>query len=196
MALFDYELIATDPSSGARAGVFHTAHGDVLTPTFMPVGTNATVKGITVPQLEQIGAQVVLSNTYHLYLRPGVDIVEQAGGLHPFMNWNHPILTDSGGFQIFSLANTLKLDSDGVSFKSILDGSSHRWTPEDNMDIQQRLGADIVMQLDQCPPYPADKPFVRDAVERSAAWAKRCRAAHTREDQALFGIIQGACIWT
>lgn len=191
MALFDYELIATDPSSGARAGVFHTAHGDVLTPTFMPVGTNATVKGITVPQLEQIGAQVVLSNTYHLYLRPGVDIVEQAGGLHPFMNWNHPILTDSGGFQIFSLANTLKLDSDGVSFKSILDGSSHRWTPEDNMDIQQRLGADIVMQLDQCPPYPADKPFVRDAVERSAAWAKRCRAAHTREDQALFGIIQG-----
>lgn len=191
MALFDYELIATDPSSGARAGVFHTAHGDVFTPTFMPVGTNATVKGITVPQLEQIGAQVVLSNTYHLYLRPGVDIVEQAGGLHPFMNWNHPILTDSGGFQIFSLANTLKLDSDGVSFKSILDGSSHRWTPEDNMDIQQRLGADIVMQLDQCPPYPADKPFVRDAVERSAAWAKRCRAAHTREDQALFGIIQG-----
>lgn len=191
MALFDYDLIATDPATGARAGVFHTAHGDIETPTFMPVGTQATVKGITAGQLEGIGAQIMLSNTYHLYLRPGADLIEEAGGLHRFMGWEHPILTDSGGFQIFSLADTLDLDPDGVSFRSILDGSRHRWTPEDNMRIQQQLGADIAMQLDQCTPYPAEKSFVADAVKLSADWAQRCRVAHDRADQALFGIVQG-----
>lgn len=191
MTLFDFELLARDATTSARRGRFHTAHGPVETPVFMPVGTRATVKGVTTPQLHDIGAQVLLANTYHLYLRPGSDIVRDAGGLHAFMNWDRPILTDSGGFQIFSLADTLKLSDDGVEFRSILDGSKHFWTPEDNMRIQQDLGADIAMQLDQCPPYPADKTLVADAVERSAAWAARCKAAHSREDQALFGIVQG-----
>ena len=191
MAIFDFELLARDDYTSARRGRFHTAHGPVETPVFMPVGTRATVKGVTTPQLSEIGAQVVLANTYHLYLRPGADVVKDAGGLHAFMNWSRPILTDSGGFQIFSLADTLKLSDDGVEFRSILDGSKHFWTPEDNMRIQQDLGADIAMQLDQCPPYPADKSLVADAVERSAAWATRCKAAHSREDQALFGIVQG-----
>ncbi|HEY5471797.1 MAG TPA: tRNA guanosine(34) transglycosylase Tgt, partial [Candidatus Limnocylindrales bacterium] len=137
------------------------------------------------------GAQVLLANTYHLFLRPGADIVRDAGGIHAFMNWDRAILTDSGGFQIFSLADTLKLTDDGVEFRSILDGTKHFWTPEDNMRVQQDLGADIAMQLDQCPPYPAEKPFVATAVRRSAEWAARCKAAHTRADQALFGIVQG-----
>lgn len=191
MRLFDFELLATDHASGARRGRFHTAHGPVETPVFMPVGTRATVKGVTPDQLHEMGAQVVLSNTYHLFLRPGADIVEQAGGLHTFMNWDRAILTDSGGFQIFSLADTLKLDDDGVSFRSIVDGAWHRWTPEDNMMVQQQLGADIAMQLDQCPPYPAERSMVETAVRRSADWAQRCKAAHSREDQALFGIVQG-----
>jgi queuine tRNA-ribosyltransferase len=191
MALFDFELLARDATTSARRGRFHTAHGPVETPVFMPVGTRATVKGVTTPQLADIGAQVLLANTYHLYLRPGADIVRDAGGLHAFMNWDRPILTDSGGFQIFSLADTLKLSADGVEFRSILDGSKHFWTPEDNMRIQQDLGADIAMQLDQCPPYPAEKSLVADAVERSASWAARCKDAHSREDQALFGIVQG-----
>lgn len=189
MALFDF--IIEGISGHARAARFTTAHGDALTPMFMPVGTHATVKGITPDQLHALGAQVVLSNAYHLFLRPGVEIVEAAGGLHRFMNWDGPMLTDSGGFQIFSLADTLKLDDDGVDFRSIYDGSKQRWTPEDNMDLQQRLGADIVMQLDQCAPYPAERDFVERAVDLSARWAKRCLAAHTREDQALFGIVQG-----
>jgi queuine tRNA-ribosyltransferase len=191
MTLFDFELLARDTSTSARRGRFHTAHGPVETPVFMPVGTRATVKGVTTPQLHDLGAQVLLANTYHLYLRPGADIVRDAGGLHPFMNWDGPLLTDSGGFQIFSLADTLKLSDDGVEFRSILDGSKHFWTPEDNMRIQQDLGADIAMQLDQCPPYPADKALVTAAVERSVDWAARCKAAHSREDQALFGIVQG-----
>jgi queuine tRNA-ribosyltransferase len=191
MTLFDFELLARDITTSARRGRFHTAHGPVETPVFMPVGTRATVKGVTTPQLAEIGAQVLLANTYHLYLRPGSDIVRDAGGLHAFMNWDRPILTDSGGFQIFSLADTLKLSDDGVEFRSILDGSRHFWTPEDNMRIQQDLGADIAMQLDQCPPYPADKALVASAVDRSASWAARCKASHRREDQALFGIVQG-----
>jgi queuine tRNA-ribosyltransferase len=191
MAAFDFELIAADPATGARRGRLNTPHGPVETPVFMPVGTRATVKGITPDALRDLGANVVLSNTYHLFLRPGADVVEQAGGLHRFMDWDRAVLTDSGGFQIFSLADTLKLDDDGVTFRSIVDGAWHRWTPEDNMSIQQQLGADIVMQLDQCPPYPAEKSLVATAVERSAAWAARCKAAHTREDQALFGIVQG-----
>lgn len=191
MSLFDYDLQATDPTTSARCGTFHTAHGPVQTPTFMPVGTRATVKGVTVEQLHEIDAQVVLSNTYHLFLRPGAELIAEAGGLHSFMNWDGAILTDSGGFQIFSLADTLKLDDDGVTFRSIIDGTWHRWTPEENMRVQQLLGADIAMQLDQCPPYPAEKTFVETAVRRSAEWAARCRASHTRADQALFGIVQG-----
>lgn len=191
MSAFSFDLIKTDSKTSARRGVMQTAHGPVQTPLFMPVGTRATVKGVKTDTLHDLGAQVVLSNTYHLYLRPGAELVADAGGLHSFMNWDRAILTDSGGFQIFSLADTLKLDADGVRFRSIVDGSWHYWTPEENMRIQQLLGADIVMQLDQCAPYPAEKEFVAGAVERSAAWAKRCKEAHTREDQALFGIVQG-----
>jgi queuine tRNA-ribosyltransferase len=191
MALFDFRLDATDPGSSARAGTFSTAHGPIETPVFMPVGTRATVKGVTAPQLREIGAQVVLANTYHLYLRPGADVVRDAGGLHAFMGWDRAILTDSGGFQVFSLADTVKLHDGGVEFRSILDGSPHFWTPEDNMAVQQDLGADIAMVLDVCPPYPADEATVSEAVRRSAEWAGRCAVAHTREDQALFGIVQG-----
>lgn len=189
MALFDYTLEAT--SGHARAGSFETAHGTVQTPLFMPVGTSATVKGVMPQTLKGIGSQIVLANTYHLSLRPGADLIEEAGGLHAFSGYDGPMLTDSGGFQIFSLADTLKLDSDGVNFSSIYDGDKIRWTPEDNMEIQQKLGADIIMQLDQCPPYPATREFVKRAVDLSANWAKRCLAAHTREDQALFAICQG-----
>ena len=191
MPLFDFELIARDATTAARRGAFTTAHGVVHTPAFMPVGTRATVKGVLPEQLTALGAQVVLANTYHLFLRPGHEIVREAGGLHRFMNWDGPILTDSGGFQIFSLADTLTRTDDGVTFRSILDGAQHTWTPEDNMAIQEALGADIAMVLDVCPPYPADKEQVADAVVRSAAWARRCRDAHAREDQALFGIVQG-----
>ena len=189
MALFDCSV---DAKSGrARALTFETAHGSFQTPMFMPVGTHATVKGVTVDQLEEIGSQVVLANTYHLSMRPGADLIAEAGGVHEFMNYHGPMLTDSGGFQIFSLADTVKLDDDGVNFRSIYDGAKVRWTPEDNMDIQMKLGADIVMQLDQCPPYPAEKEFVARAVDLSANWARRCLAAHTREDQTLFAIVQG-----
>lgn len=189
MAWFDARIDAT--SDHARAMSYETAHGTFHTPMFMPVGTSASVKGITVQQLADVGSQVVLANTYHLSLRPGVDVVEGAGGVHEFMHYDGPMLTDSGGFQIFSLADTLKLDDDGVSFRSIYDGTKVRWTPEDNMAVQQRLGADIVMQLDQCAPYPAEKAFVARAVDLSANWARRCLAAHDRSDQTLFGIVQG-----
>ena len=191
MSLFDLTIDATDPTTSARAATFTTAHGVVRTPVFMPVGTRATVKGVTTPQLHEIGAQVLLANTYHLYLRPGSEIVRDAGGLHSFMNWDRALLTDSGGFQIFSLRDTLSLADDGVRFQSILDGSYHHWTPEENMRIQQDLGADIAMVLDVCPPYPAGEDDVAEAVRRSALWAQRCAASHDREDQALFGIVQG-----
>ena len=175
----------------ARALTYTTAHGKFQTPMFMPVGTLATVKGITPSVLQSLNAQVVLANTYHLSLRPGASLIEEAGGVHKFMNYAGPMLTDSGGFQVFSLADTLKLDEDGISFKSIYDGSNIRWTPEENMAIQQKIGADIAMQLDQCTPYPASREFVASAVELSAKWARRCLAAHTRRDQTLFGIVQG-----
>ena len=189
MALFDCTCDAK--SGNARALTFTTAHGDFHTPMFMPVGTSATVKGITPPQLRKLKSQVVLANTYHLSQRPGEDVVAQAGGVHKFMNYDGPMLTDSGGFQIFSLADTRKLDDDGVTFRSIYDGSYVRWTPEENMRIQEALGADIAMQLDQCPPYPATREFVERAVDLSAMWARRCLAAHKRPDQTLFGIVQG-----
>lgn len=189
MGLFDFTLEAT--SGHARAGSFETAHGTIETPVFMPVGTSATVKGIRPETLEEIGAQIILANTYHLSLRPGADLIAEAGGLHSFMNYPGPILTDSGGFQVFSLADTLKLDNDGLTFHSIYDGAKIRWTPEENMAIQQKLGADIIMQLDQCTPYPAERSFVDRAVELSVRWAQRCLAAHERADQTLFGIVQG-----
>ena len=189
MALFDCTCEAT--SGHARALSYETAHGAFRTPMFMPVGTSATVKGVTTDQLRELGAQVVLANTYHLAMRPGADLVEEAGGIHRFMNYDGPMLTDSGGFQVFSLADTVKLSDDGVTFKSIYDGSNIHWTPEENMVIQQKIGADIAMQLDQCAPYPAERAFVAKAVDYSSAWARRCLAAHTRPDQTLFGIVQG-----
>ena len=189
MALFNYEI--QGQCGHARAGKFETAHGTFETSMFMPVGTSATVKGITCSQLRDLKAQVVLGNTYHLAMRPGADLIAEAGGLHAFMNYDGPMLTDSGGFQIFSLADTRKLDDDGVTFNSIYDGAKIRWTPEINMEIQEKLGADIAMQLDQCPPYPASREFVAKAVDYSSMWAKRCLAAHKREDQTLFGIVQG-----
>jgi queuine tRNA-ribosyltransferase len=186
-----FDLIATDPTTSARAGVLRTRHGEVPTPVFMPVGTRATVKGVIPQRLAALGASVVLGNTYHLFLRPGEGLIAKAGGLGRFMSWEGPTLTDSGGFQVFSLADTVKVSDEGVAFRSILDGSQHFWTPEDNIAIQQRLSADIAMQLDECPPYPAERERVSQAVTRSAQWARRCRAAHTDEGQLLFGIVQG-----
>lgn len=189
MALFDCTLDGCD--GHARALTYETAHGPFRTPMFMPVGTHATVKGITVDQLHELGAQVVLANTYHLAMRPGADLIAEAGGIHRFMHYDGPMLTDSGGFQVFSLADTVKLSDDGVTFQSIYDGARVHWTPEENMAVQQLIGADIAMQLDQCAPYPATREFVARAVDYSSAWAKRCLAAHDRSDQTLFGIVQG-----
>jgi queuine tRNA-ribosyltransferase len=174
----------------ARAGIFSTPHGDLLTPVFAPVGTQATVKTITPAQLEELGASLVLSNTYHLYLRPGDDLVAEMGGLHQFMQWPRPMLTDSGGFQVFSLAASRKIDEDGVTFKSHIDGSLHRFTPEKSIAIQENLGADIIMAFDECAP-PYERAYNERAMARTHAWAARCREAHTRPDQALFGIVQG-----
>lgn len=189
---FTYDVVAEDPTTHARAGVLHTPHGDVPTPIFMPVGTKATVKGILPSQLERLGAKIVLANTYHLANRPGEDLVAEMGGLHEFMRWDRPILTDSGGFQVFSHGEFTRLTNDGVEFRTVdYDGRHVFWTPEKNMEIAQKLGADIVMQLDQCLGYPSPRPFVERAVELSSMWAERCFRAHTRADQALFGIVQG-----
>ncbi|MFA5843347.1 MAG: tRNA guanosine(34) transglycosylase Tgt [Coriobacteriia bacterium] len=186
-----FSLLARDTATSARRGVLRTAHGPVQTPAFMPVGTRATVKGVLPSVLEDLGANIVLANTYHLFLRPGADVVRDAGGLHAFMGWDRAVLTDSGGFQIFSLSDTLDVDDDGVRFRSVIDGARHSWTPEENVRVQEDLGADVAMVLDVCPPYPADREVVAAAVRRSAAWAARCKAAHRREDQMLFGIVQG-----
>ena len=185
---FQFDLLATN--GNARAGIFHTPHGEIPTPIFAPVGTQATVKAVSPAQLEEIGASLVLSNTYHLYLRPGADLVAEMGGLHQFMQWPHPMLTDSGGFQVFSLANTRKIDDDGVTFKSHIDGSTHRFTPESAVAIQEKLGADIIMAFDECAP-PYDRAYNERALARTHAWAERCLQAKTRPDQALFGIVQG-----
>jgi len=186
--MFEFDLLAT--SGRARAGRFSTPHGDLLTPVFAPVGTAATVKALTPAHLHELGAQLVLSNTYHLYLRPGDELVRDLGGLHHFMQWPGPILTDSGGFQVFSLSDTRKIDDDGVTFKSHLDGSLHRFTPERSIAIQENLGADVIMAFDECPP-PLDRAYNEVALRRTHAWAERCVAAKTRADQALFGIVQG-----
>ncbi|MGD0003892.1 MAG: tRNA guanosine(34) transglycosylase Tgt [Anaerolineaceae bacterium] len=186
--LFSFELIAVD--GDARAGVFHTPHGDIPTPIFAPVGTQATVKAITPAQLSEVGVSLVLSNTYHLFLRPGADLVAELGGLHKFMNWPNPILTDSGGFQVFSLAKMRKIDENGVTFKSHIDGSTRRLTPEISIEVQEKLGADIIMAFDECAP-PKDRAYSELAMARTHAWAEHCLMAHQRSDQALFGIVQG-----
>ncbi|MEI2690564.1 MAG: tRNA guanosine(34) transglycosylase Tgt [Anaerolineae bacterium] len=185
-----FDLHTTDPASRARLGTLHTPHGSVPTPLFAPVGTQATVKTMTPRDLRDLGAGLILANTYHLFLRPGAELVQRMGGLHGFMGWNGPILTDSGGYQVFSLAHRRKLDADGVTFRSHIDGSLQRFTPESVMDTEQKLGADIAMCLDECPD-PLDRPANERALERTHAWAARCQAAHTRPDQALFGIVQG-----
>lgn len=175
----------------ARTGRVDTPHGPIETPVYMPVGTQATVKALTPEQVKATGAEILLANTYHLYLRPGHDLVAQAGGLHGFMAWDKPILTDSGGFQVFSLGALRKITEEGVKFQSHLDGSPHMLTPEKVMEIEQALGADIIMAFDECTAYPADYNTVVAAMERTHRWAERCKAAKTREDQALFGIVQG-----
>jgi queuine tRNA-ribosyltransferase len=186
---FYFEILKTQGK--ARAGVFHTPHGDIPTPVFAPVGTQATVKAVPPRDLTEMGASLVLSNTYHLHLRPGEDLVQEMGGLHQFMRWPNPILTDSGGFQVFSLAQINRIDDDGVSFRSHLDGSKRRLTPEIATQIQQKLGADIIMCFDQCPP-PTERETVEKAVERTSLWARRCREAHPDFNvQAMFGIQQG-----
>jgi queuine tRNA-ribosyltransferase len=186
-----YTLIKECPDTGARAGILHTPHGDVPTPVFMPVGTQATVKAMSPEELKAIGARIILSNTYHLYLRPGHQLVREAGGLHRFMNWDGAILTDSGGFQVFSLGAMRRIKEEGVTFRSHIDGSEHTLTPENVMEIQEALGADIIMAFDECAPYPADREYIRNSLARTTRWAERCRKAHNSKDQALFAVVQG-----
>ena len=188
---FSFELQKVDPETGARAGVFHTPHGDILTPVYMPVGTQATVKGVLPKDLKEVGSQIILSNTYHLYMRPGDDLVRRAGGLHKFMNWDRPILTDSGGFQVFSLSSLNKINDDGVTFSSHVDGSRHTFTPELAMQIQHNLGSDIIMAFDQCSEYGYTYDEAKRAMERTSRWLERCCAAHDNPAQALFPIVQG-----
>ncbi|KAF0197035.1 MAG: queuine tRNA-ribosyltransferase [Bacillota bacterium] len=187
-----YTLLKTCKQTGARLGRIETLHGSFETPVFMPVGTQATVKTLTPQQLAEIEAQIILSNTYHLYLRPGHELVEKAGGLHRFMNWPGSILTDSGGFQVFSLNDLRKIREEGVEFRSHIDGSTHFLSPEKATVIQNALGADIIMCFDECPPYPAEREYAKSSLERTVRWAQRCKDAHKYpERQALFGIIQG-----
>ena len=185
-----FSFQVTAKQGKARAGILTTPHGNIETPIFMPVGTQATVKSLTPAQLDEIGVQILLSNTYHLYLRPGAEIIESFGGLHQFMRWEKPILTDSGGFQVFSLGDLRKIDADGVTFKSHLDGSTHRFTPEKAIHIQEQLGADIIMAFDECSD-PENFQYSLEAMNRTHRWAERCIKAKHRKDQALLGIIQG-----
>ena len=195
-----FELIAADSRTGARAGLLHTPHGPIETPIFMPVGTRATVKTLSQQDLDELGAQIILGNAYHLYLRPGHELAERAGGLHGFMNWQRPILTDSGGFQVFSLSQLNKIQEEGVRFQSHLDGSYHLFTPEKVMEIEHGLGADIIMAFDECTPYPCTRDYARQSMDRTLRWAERCLERHqelsrqraTRLPQALFGIVQGS----
>ncbi|WP_427339075.1 tRNA guanosine(34) transglycosylase Tgt [Caloranaerobacter sp. DY30410] len=187
-----YELIKESTECKARLGKLHTPHGIIETPIFMPVGTRATVKTMTPEELKDLGAQIILSNTYHLYLRPGHELIKEAGGLHKFMNWDRPILTDSGGFQVFSLGDLRKITEEGVEFRSHIDGSRHFISPEKSIEIQNALGSDIIMAFDECAPYPSDRDYVKHSLERTTRWAKRCKEAHRNPDtQALFGIVQG-----
>lgn len=188
---FRYNLLKKDPGSSARLGVMSTPHGEVHTPIFMPVGTQATVKTMTPADLKDIGAEIILSNAYHLYLRPGHPLVKRFGGLHGFMGWDRPVLTDSGGFQVFSHGLLNKITEEGVKFQSHIDGSRHFITPEISIEIQEALGADIIMCFDECAPYPSTYDYYKGSMEMTLRWAARCKAAKTRNDQALFGIIQG-----
>ncbi len=187
----NYELVAEDRKTGARAGLLHTPHGVFKTPMFMPVGTQATVKTVTPEELEEMGSQIILSNTYHLFLRPGTELIHEAGELHRFMNWNKGILTDSGGFQVFSLGAMRKITEEGVYFRSFLDGSKQFLSPEISIRAQEDLGSDIAMAFDECIPYPADYEYARKSTERTTRWAKRCIKAYQRTDRGIFGIIQG-----
>ena len=191
--MFKYEVIKTCKQSGARIGKLYTPHGIVDTPVFMPVGTNATVKSLAPRDLDDINASIILSNTYHLYLRPGHDLVKKAGGLHKFMNWNKPILTDSGGFQVFSLSKMRKITDDGVTFSSYIDGSKHYFTPERSIEIQEALGSDIMMAFDECTEGNADFKTARKALDRTMSWLDRCYKYKnkTAENQILFPIVQG-----
>lgn len=192
MAAVRYELIKTCKQTGARLGKVHTPHGSFDTPVFMPVGTQASVKGMSPAELKEIEAKIILSNTYHLYLRPGHELVKEAGGLHGFMNWDRPILTDSGGFQVFSLGGMRSIKEEGVTFKSHIDGSKHFLTPEKVIEIENALGADIIMCFDECTPYPCEHDYAKKSLERTTRWARRCKEAHKNtERQSLFGIVQG-----
>ena len=186
-----YELKKKDEKTKARLGVVHTPHGDIQTPCFMPVGTQATVKALTPEQVADTGAEILLCNTYHLYERPTDELVAEAGGIHKFMNWDKPVLTDSGGFQVFSLADIRNITEEGAMFKSYLDGRKILFTPEKVMKIEENIGADIIMAFDECCPYPSSYEYTKQSMERTTRWARRCKKAHTREDQGLFGIIQG-----
>lgn len=188
---FKFEVLHVCKQSGARLGRLHTPHGVVDTPCYMPVGTQATVKAMTPRDLRDCKPGLILANTYHLFERPGHALIREAGGLHNFMRWDGPILTDSGGFQVFSLSGTNKIREDGVEFASTLNGKKHFFTPELVMEIEEALGADIAMAFDECAPYPCDESYARAAMQRTHRWAERCMHAHTRKDQALFGIVQG-----
>ena len=186
-----YELIAKDERTGARAGIIHTPHGSFETPIFMPVGTQASVKGVSPDELKDLGAGIILSNTYHLFLRPGMELIREAGGLHKFMHWDRAILTDSGGFQVFSLGDLRNITEEGVTFRSHIDGSKKFLSPEVSMQVQMCLGSDIVMAFDECVPYPADYEYAKRSTERTQRWAERCQRAMTAPQQGLFGIVQG-----
>ena len=188
---FSFTIIKEDSKSSARIGKIITSHGEVNTPTFIPVGTQGTIKSLTPEDLESLGAEIILCNTYHLYLRPGHALIEKLGGLHSFINWNHPLLTDSGGFQLYSISSLRKIKEEGVYFQSHLDGSHHMISPEIAIEIQEALGADIIMCLDECTPYPVSYEYTRESLSLTTRWAERCKKAHKRNDQALFGIIQG-----
>jgi len=191
LSVIKFHLIKTCNSGAARLGSLTTPHGTIDTPVFMPVGTQATVKAMTPEELLQVGTSIILSNTYHLYMRPGHELVARMGGLHRFMHWNGPILTDSGGFQVFSLCELRKITEEGVRFQSHLDGSYNFISPETSIAIQEALGSDIMMCFDECPPYPADYAYVAKSMEMTTRWALRCKNAKKRDDQALFGIVQG-----
>lgn len=191
MTAITYELVKKDERTGARAGIIHTPHGSFPTPIFMPVGTQASVKGVSPDELRDLGAGIILSNTYHLFLRPGMDLIREAGGLHKFMHWDRAILTDSGGFQVFSLGDLRKITEEGVTFRSHIDGSKKFLSPEVSMEVQMALGSDIVMAFDECVPYPADYDYAKTSTERTIRWLKRCKEAMTAPNQGLFGIVQG-----
>lgn len=189
--LFHLEIKHIDKQTGARYGILHTPHGDVEVPMFMPVGTNATVKCLSPEEIKSLGAGVILANTYHLHLRPGEEIVKKAGGVHQFMNYDGPMLTDSGGFQVFSLQKTRKITEEGAEFRNIYNGDKDMFTPEKVIQIEEDIGADIIMSFDECIPYPVTHEYAKRSTERTIRWAKRGLMAHKREDQALFGIVQG-----